>query len=107
MHRGGELIRQARLRTGLTQNELARRLGTSQSVIARWETGRRSPTLETVWKAVRACGMELDISITNYDFEHDVLIEQNLRLSPADRLEQMVTARAAIEELVETARRGK
>lgn len=61
--KGGELIREARLRAGLTQAEVARRLGTGQSVIARWESGRRSPTFETVVRAIGACGFDLGVSI--------------------------------------------
>lgn len=38
------LIREARLKAGLSQAELAHRLHTKQSVVARWETGaQRTP----------------------------------------------------------------
>jgi transcriptional regulator with XRE-family HTH domain len=83
---GGRLIREARLRAALTQRELARRMGTSQSVVARWETGRRSPTLETVLHAVRACGFDLDLSLTPRDLDHDRLIADALSRSPTERL---------------------
>ncbi|AEG14983.1 helix-turn-helix domain protein [Desulfofundulus kuznetsovii DSM 6115] len=36
----------ARMKAGLTQLELARRLGCSESLIAKWETGRGKPTPE-------------------------------------------------------------
>ncbi len=55
----GDLIREARLRAGLTQCELGERLGKAQSVIARWERGDATPSLETLREVVRACGLEL------------------------------------------------
>src|SRR5437762_246112 len=39
------LIR-ARIKAGLTQHQLAERLGTKQSAIARWESGRVCPTVD-------------------------------------------------------------
>jgi transcriptional regulator with XRE-family HTH domain len=57
--RGGTLIREARRRAGLTQRELAARLGTTQSAIARLERGGTEPSFDRVVEAVRACGFEL------------------------------------------------
>lgn len=87
--KGGEVIREARLRKGLTQAELAKRLDTKQPVIARWESGSRSPTFETVVRAIRACGLDLGIGIYNYDYDHDALIEDQLRLSPEQRVQRI------------------
>ncbi len=86
---GGLLIRRARLRAGLSQTELAQRLKTSQSLIARWERGLVDPSYSTVVRAVRACGFDLHVEIVNYDFDHDRLISQNLRLPPKERLRKM------------------
>jgi transcriptional regulator with XRE-family HTH domain len=58
--RGGAIIREARRRSGLTQRELAERLGTTQSAIARLESGATEPSYERVVAAVRACGLELE-----------------------------------------------
>ena len=55
----GALIREARRRAGLTQAELAGRLSTTQSAIARLERGGTEPSYERVAQAVRACGLEL------------------------------------------------
>ena len=84
--KGGSLIREARLRAGLTQQDLAGRLSTSQSVIARWESNHRSPTFETVVRAVRACGLELHFSIAAYDDQDRLLIEGRLRMTPEQRI---------------------
>jgi len=87
--RGGELIREARRRAGLSQRKLAHRLHTTQSVVARWESDATAPSFETVVRAVRACGFELDVHLLPLDegFEHDwSLAEQNLALTPEQRL---------------------
>jgi transcriptional regulator with XRE-family HTH domain len=57
--RGGALIREARRRAGLTQTELAARLGTTQSAIARIERGSTEPSYERVAAALGACGFDL------------------------------------------------
>lgn len=97
--RGGELIREARKRSGLSQQELAERLSTTQAVIARWELGRTSPSFERVVEAIRACGLELSVRITKPDPEHALLVEENLRLSPSQRLDRFTSSRSALKDL--------
>jgi len=46
----------ARSRAGLTQGEVAARMGTTQSVIARLESGRRAPAMRTVQRYAQAVG---------------------------------------------------
>jgi hypothetical protein len=100
---GGRIIRRARLRAGLSQREVAERLDTSQSLVARWEGGRVAPSLDTVIRAVRACGLDLDLHIDSYDYEHDAHISENLRLSPAERLHRMLEGVKAVEKLKQKA----
>jgi transcriptional regulator with XRE-family HTH domain len=72
--------------SGLTQAELARRLGTSQSVIARWETGRVSPSLSTVQKVARACRLEPQIVWSRLDDVDRDQIAERLNWTPRERL---------------------
>lgn len=81
-----DLLRQARLRAGLTQAELGRRVGRPQSQIARWESGRVEPSLETLQRLIRACGLELTYGIANYDVSYRTHIERALKRTPAERL---------------------
>jgi len=46
----------ARARAGITQAELAQRMGTTQSVIARLEGGKRQPSMRTVQRYAEATG---------------------------------------------------
>jgi transcriptional regulator with XRE-family HTH domain len=57
--RAARILIDARLRGGLTQRELARRAGTSQSEVARIETGVVIPRLDTLDRLLAACGEEL------------------------------------------------
>ncbi|MDR7171032.1 ribosome-binding protein aMBF1 (putative translation factor) [Nocardia kruczakiae] len=59
-----ELFYDARTAAGLTQTELARRMGTTQPTIARIEGGGRIPTLDMLERLATAIGMQLDISLT-------------------------------------------
>jgi transcriptional regulator with XRE-family HTH domain len=55
------LIR-ARADAGLTQEELAERMGTKQEVIARWEGGKVMPSTRTLARLAKATGTRLQIS---------------------------------------------
>jgi transcriptional regulator with XRE-family HTH domain len=89
---GADLIIEARRRAGITQRELARRLNTHQPVIARWEGGKTEPDFRNVVRAVRACDLDLHISLTEID-DHDLaLIRRELKVLPHQRLSRMVEA---------------
>jgi ribosome-binding protein aMBF1 (putative translation factor) len=51
----------ARNRAGLTQTELARKMGTTQPVVARMEGGRIQPSLRTLKRLADATGSRLMI----------------------------------------------
>ena len=51
-----------RVKKGLTQNDMAKKLGTKQSAIARLESGNYNPTLEFLQKTAKALGTKLVIS---------------------------------------------
>lgn len=53
---------EARAKAGLTQEELARRMDTSQSAIARLEAGRALPSARTLERFAKATGTSLRIS---------------------------------------------
>jgi ribosome-binding protein aMBF1 (putative translation factor) len=58
-----EMVYQARTAAGLSQTELARRMGTRQPAIAAIENGARTPTVELLDRLARALGSTLHISI--------------------------------------------
>jgi ribosome-binding protein aMBF1 (putative translation factor) len=58
-----ELIR-ARARAGLSQTELAERMGTSQSAIARIESGRTLPSAKTLIRFAEATGSKIQLRLS-------------------------------------------
>jgi uncharacterized protein len=57
-----ELIHTSRRSVGLTQAELAERAGTSQSAVARYESGAAAPTLATLERLLDVCDRRLVVS---------------------------------------------
>lgn len=53
----------ARQRAGLTQRELARRMGRSQAVVSRLESAEHSPRIETLLEYAEACGHQIELRI--------------------------------------------
>lgn len=53
----------ARARAGLSQSEVAERMGTTQSVVARLESGKRPPSMRTVERFARAVGGQVVLRI--------------------------------------------
>jgi len=86
----GDLMKESRLRAGLTQTELGVRLGKAQSVIARWERDEVSPSLETVRDVVRACGLDLTFFMSKFDDSNVTIIDQHLRMTPAERFADLM-----------------
>lgn len=81
------LLREARSKAGLTQGQLASRLGTSQAAISKLERAGANPTFETLAAALRATGHELALEARpRRPGVDESLIRQQLELSPTERL---------------------
>jgi transcriptional regulator with XRE-family HTH domain len=85
-----DLIRIARDRAGLSQEQLAVRSRRPRSTIARWESGARSPSLESLEEVIRAAGLDLVISLAEHDRSLEELVRDQLELSPAQRLRRLL-----------------
>ena len=57
------VLRDARRRAGLTQQQLAARAGVTQSVISAYESGHRQPALTTLAALVEASGFDLEVQL--------------------------------------------
>lgn len=54
----GPAIREARVRRGWSQEELAFQMGTDQSVVGKWERGTRVPDLSTLQRLAAVLGYD-------------------------------------------------
>lgn len=59
----GRILQQARLLSGLSQRELAQRLGTTQKYVWELEAGKPSILMERLFAAMRETGMQLTATI--------------------------------------------
>jgi ribosome-binding protein aMBF1 (putative translation factor) len=59
-------IMRARNREGLTQRELAERMGVSQAVVSRLLSAQHSPRIDTIAAAARAMGYDLEIRLVKH-----------------------------------------
>jgi transcriptional regulator with XRE-family HTH domain len=86
------LIVEARRRAGLSQRELALRLGKRQAEIARWERGHVTPSLERLRDVVAACGLELTVGLAAADDSYTAPITAAFGLPAGERLARSLAA---------------
>ena len=92
MSTSGSLIREARLRAGLSQAELGEVTGKDRAQIARWERDAVQPSFETLRQLVRACGYACTITLTPYapDQKQTAQTRKRLLRSPQERVRSML-----------------
>ena len=94
------LLRNARVAAGLTQAEVARRMGTSQPVVARLERPGANPRYATLERALRATGHRLEAAGVPHDPGIDAaLIRQQLEIPPDERLGVIERQLAQVRQL--------
>ena len=87
-----QIIREARLKAGLTQTQLAERLGRERAQVARWETGGQEPSFENVVAVVEACGFALDVAIAERrdDPVLDAELAESVLQAPQQRVQTLI-----------------
>jgi transcriptional regulator with XRE-family HTH domain len=102
----GRLLRDARRRHGVTQEQLAARARTSQAAISRIERDVVSPSVSTLATLLDLLGEELALSATPIDYGHDrTLIGMSLAFTPEQRIERQAEWSRGLKELQGVARR--
>jgi transcriptional regulator with XRE-family HTH domain len=85
----GTMLRERRDRATLTQSELARRAGVSQSTISAVERGTRRPSLTLIGRVLAALGLQLRLGLDQLEepeAELDAAIAALREVPPVERL---------------------
>lgn len=94
--------------SGLTQSELAARMGTTQTAVARMERRGSNPTVATLTRALRAAGRELKLVSTRASSQVDeAQIAAHLRMTPAERVRYHDAGYRHMAELIGSTRRDR
>lgn len=101
------LIRDARRAAGLTQAELAARLGVSQSAIAKLEREGSNPTVQTLDRVLRPTGHRLQLIAPAWGGVDLGLIRQALQRTPAERIKSVERMHRDMRRLQTAAARSR
>lgn len=104
---GNDLVREGRRRVGWTQQRLAAEAGTTQSAIARLESGVTSPAFDDVIRLLRVMGLDLDLMLVERD-DADWSQAQRYRmpLSPEERHDAFMRWKATVDSIREGSSRS-
>jgi transcriptional regulator with XRE-family HTH domain len=95
----GRLLREARIRHGVSQERLAVRAGTTQSAISRIEKERVSPTVQTLADLLLLLGEDLALATQPREAGIDrTQVDERLKMSEEDRLDY---GRAFADQVIE------
>jgi transcriptional regulator with XRE-family HTH domain len=102
------LLRDSRRRAGLTQRQLALRLGISQAAVAKLERRGANPTVDTLAGALWATGRRLELTApVRQGGVDDSLVRRQLELSPGERLRGLEAMYAQARALALAGRRSR
>lgn len=107
----GDRLRQERIKAGISQRELARRLGLSASMISQLESGLSKPSVGTLYAVVTELNLSLDRVLRGDDFPEGrdpppPTEAINPLLHPADRESIDLASGVRWEELTATSEEG-
>jgi transcriptional regulator with XRE-family HTH domain len=101
----GPLLADARRRAGLTQAELAGRLGTVSPRWRSWSARTANPTVRTLERALRATGSRIEARPVPPVDESP--IRAQLALPPVERIRQLERRAAEVRRLVVAGQRAR
>ena len=90
----GKRIRQARVLAGLTQEQLAEKIGVSRTAVVRWEAAETEPTLEHLLALATSLRVSADY-LLGID-EHSQVLDQLMDI--ASKLNQLIEERQEEKE---------
>lgn len=87
-HRFGDILRAARKRQGLTQREVALRVGVTAAAVTQWERGYALPLLESRLDLAQTLGIPLDLVMPRAADHDAVLVTEPPLIEIVRRLRQ-------------------
>lgn len=104
----GQLIRETRSRHGLSQQRLARRVGSHQSAISRLEADEVSPSVETLELLMHAMGERLQLGGAPLERDYDPLHRRaTAARPPAERLALGISWNRMVSRLARAGREAR
>lgn len=97
------LLRKARKQRGWSQAQLAVAARTTQPAIARWESGRVSPRVDSLRRVLEAAGFEVRFELEDHSSVDFDQVTERLRWTPLERLSYL-TDMVAFEDRARRAR---
>ncbi len=91
----------------MSQRELARRAGIPQASLSRIERGVVSPSVETLERLFRQCGLEVDAVARPGEGVDRTLIRERLALTPGNRVAEAESEWTGAEAFRKAVRRGR
>ena len=79
------LLQLARIRSGLSQAQLADRAGVPATMISTYERDRRQPTLPTLLRLLEAAGFDLRMELVPHDPHDEILAELESKRTRRER----------------------
>lgn len=98
--KAARFLRTARRRAGMSQRELAEAAGVPQPAIARIESGKVQPRVDTLDRLLKACGSDLEVSPRLGIGLDRTVMRRLLRLTPEERLALAVADARGLERLL-------
>lgn len=93
------LIRMARQRAGLSQVTLATRAHTSQAAVSAYESGRRSPSVETLTRLLKTSGFELRMRLAKPDTHDPARFASEKLIDPRELAEHTKKEKSRVKRL--------
>jgi len=84
------VLREARMRAGLSQIALAERSDKDRVQIGRYEAGTVAPSLDTLGDLVRACGFDLSLELVPVDEASVSALAELQQISPERRVDRLL-----------------
>jgi transcriptional regulator with XRE-family HTH domain len=102
----GSLLTSARIRTGLSQRELAEKAGVAHSTVARIEAGHMDPSFGTLARILASVGLEVRTQLATLDDHDQVLSERQAQRTSEEQAEVAAAHERNVAKFVEGGRQA-